>query len=91
MMRMLPRILSLCIFAFRIKILNGNPCAGLIIHTNFETATTTVHQTVATEKEMKKLFHTAIVEEIIAFGECMIRHAMSNAFVEEDLKNFVGH
>ena len=28
-----PQILSLCIFAFRIKILNEKPCAGLIVHT----------------------------------------------------------
>ena len=34
MIGMLPQIVSLCIFAFRIKILNGNPCAGLVIHTS---------------------------------------------------------
>ena len=34
MIGMLPQIVSLCIFAFRIKILNGNPCAGLIVSTN---------------------------------------------------------
>ena len=34
MIGMLRQIVSLCIFAFRIKILNGNPCAGLIIGAN---------------------------------------------------------
>ena len=38
---------------------------------------------------MNKLFDAAIMEEIIAFGECMIRHAMSNAFVEQDLNNLL--
>ena len=34
---MLPQIVSLCIFAFRIKILRANPCAGLIAHTKYGT------------------------------------------------------
>ena len=33
MIGMLPQFVSLCIFAFRIKILNGKPCAGLIVST----------------------------------------------------------
>ena len=33
MIGVLPQIISLCIFAFRIKILDGNPCAGLIVST----------------------------------------------------------
>ena len=28
----------ICIFAFRIKILNGNPCAGLIVSTSVGTS-----------------------------------------------------
>jgi len=34
MIGMLRQIVSLGIFAFRIKMLNGNPCAGLIVGAN---------------------------------------------------------
>ena len=37
MIGMLPQIASLCVFACRIKILDGNPCAGLIVHTKYGT------------------------------------------------------
>ena len=37
MIGMLPQIVSLCIFAFRIKIINANPCTGLIAHTKYGT------------------------------------------------------
>ena len=34
MIGMLAQIVFLCIFAFRIKMLHGNPCAGLIVGAN---------------------------------------------------------